>query len=164
MSKKDEALKLALEALEFYDQQGIGRIPGDKAITAIREALAEQPAQQQEPSVHAISGRTADELWLETGRLRSELADLKAQQQEPVAWIEGDEPILTWFKTDPEAIPLYTSPPNVPTARASKPWVGLTNEEWRDIVDDPKLDNIGAIKNAIEAKLRENNEHREKNT
>ncbi len=40
---------------------------------------------------------------------------------------------------------------------ASKPWVGLTNQEWRDIVDDPKLDNIGAIKTAIEAKLKEKN-------
>ena len=38
-----------------------------------------------------------------------------------------------------------------------KPWVGLTNEEWRDIVDDTKLDNIGAIKTAIEAKLKEKN-------
>lgn len=40
---------------------------------------------------------------------------------------------------------------------ASKPWVGLTNKEWQDIVDDSKLDNIGAIKTAIEAKLKEKN-------
>ena len=40
---KDETLRLALEALEYNDH-----LRGE-AITAIREALAEQPAQQQEP-------------------------------------------------------------------------------------------------------------------
>jgi len=133
MSKTQEALKLALEALKQIDEAM--PFPVAKlAQKAIREALAEQPAQpskpvpqklleakqnfernfgphamadwiysdllewlddtspqpaQEEPSVHAISGRTADELWLETGRLRSELADLKAQQQEPLTG--GDE-------------------------------------------------------------------------
>ena len=50
MSKKDEALKLALEALEWHTN-GKAYIPlkSQSAITAIREALTEQPAQQQEP-------------------------------------------------------------------------------------------------------------------
>ena len=43
MNKKDEALKLALEALEVY---ATAYSDGDDAITAIREALAEQPAQE----------------------------------------------------------------------------------------------------------------------
>lgn len=47
MNKKDEALKLALEALEFYYDQH-GEESDAKAIAAIREALAEQQAQQQE--------------------------------------------------------------------------------------------------------------------
>jgi len=43
MSKKDEALKLALEALENLPEMcGI-----EEAITAVQEALAEQPAQQE---------------------------------------------------------------------------------------------------------------------
>ena len=50
MSKKDEALKLALEALENTSPLGFN-MESDKrfyaAITAIREALAEQPAQQK---------------------------------------------------------------------------------------------------------------------
>ena len=53
MSKKDEALKLALEALEYIDRQDNDRdflgpeecCDLDNAITALREALAEQPAQ-----------------------------------------------------------------------------------------------------------------------
>ncbi|ABM96890.1 hypothetical protein [Methylibium petroleiphilum] len=36
------------------------------------------------PEIHRESGRTADELWLETGRLRSQLADLKADQKSKI--------------------------------------------------------------------------------
>lgn len=45
-----------------------------KAINKANEYL-EQP--QVEQYVHPISGRTANELWLETGRLRSKIADMK---------------------------------------------------------------------------------------
>ena len=49
--KKTEALKLALEALTAHaDLLGTMYLKMD-AVTAIREALAEQPAQQQEPWV-----------------------------------------------------------------------------------------------------------------
>ena len=50
MSKKDEALKLALEALEDISSHYMS-LPkkGCMALAAIEEALAEQPAQQQEP-------------------------------------------------------------------------------------------------------------------
>ena len=47
---------------------------------------------------------------------------LAQPEQEPVAWIEGDEAILTWIKTEPEATPLYTTPPQ-------RTWVGLTDDE-----------------------------------
>ena len=54
MSKKDEALKLALEALEYLCKPitqgwdaGTQQEKRNKAITAIRAALAEQPAQDQ---------------------------------------------------------------------------------------------------------------------
>ncbi len=49
MSKQTEALKLALEALENwleFDPENFGEID-KKAITALREALAEQPAQRK---------------------------------------------------------------------------------------------------------------------
>lgn len=77
MSTKDEALKLALEALEesrnalawFYDsypqdvtKKGNELLPHvETVLTAIREALAEQPAQQQEPVDK--SGSPCPEFW-----------------------------------------------------------------------------------------------------
>jgi hypothetical protein len=45
-TKKDEAMKLALEALES-GVDGQTSIEMDEASTALREALAEQPAQQE---------------------------------------------------------------------------------------------------------------------
>lgn len=51
MSKQIEAMKLALEALKTCDvvdyQQDFDSKKVNKAITALREALAEQPAQQE---------------------------------------------------------------------------------------------------------------------
>ena len=56
MSKKDDALKLALEALEDISSHYMS-LPkkGCMALAAIEEALAEQPAQQQEP-VACVNG------------------------------------------------------------------------------------------------------------
>ncbi len=85
MSKKDEALKLALEALEEVNKLSIGKnaicLPAeiDTAMDAIREALAEQPAQQQEPVA-----------WKYNGNLH---------EFDPSDWATG--PVT----------PLYTSPP-----------------------------------------------------
>ena len=47
MSKQIEALKLALEALEYWHVRDEFSTQTSKAITAIREALSEQPAQQE---------------------------------------------------------------------------------------------------------------------
>lgn len=86
-TKQIEALKLALEALEWNlpvieDWGGEGALNlQHKAITAIREALAEQPA----------------------------------QQQEPVAWMHPDGRIWTFgrgFDKSTFTIPLYTTPPH----------------------------------------------------
>ena len=54
MSKTQEALKLALEALEGIWNDGLDGYPSSlhrNAITALREALAEQPAQQEPVAV-----------------------------------------------------------------------------------------------------------------
>ena len=57
--KKTEVLKLALEALQevYWSSRSAKH---DEAITALREALAEQPAQHQEPvgTVQCINGVT----------------------------------------------------------------------------------------------------------
>ena len=89
MTKQTEALKLALEALEEINKLSIGEnaicLPAeiDTAMDAIRKALAEQPAQHQEPVAWAfLNGQYAHIVW---------------GKQRP------DDEIHT--------IPLYTSPP-----------------------------------------------------
>lgn len=61
----------------------VGRVVEAKLLTKIRSAG---------PVVHEISGRTADELWAETGRLRAQLADIltKLRSVEPVAELVAD--------------------------------------------------------------------------
>jgi len=48
-NKQTEALKKALTELLWYEEAGLGRISSCDAIHSLREALAEQLAQQQEP-------------------------------------------------------------------------------------------------------------------
>ena len=57
MSKQIEALKLALEALGWYDRE-----THQKAITAIREALAEQPAQQEPVTTSTLTDKQKESL------------------------------------------------------------------------------------------------------
>ena len=47
LSKQTEALKKALTELCWYEEAGLGRISTCDAIHTTREALAEQPAQQE---------------------------------------------------------------------------------------------------------------------
>ena len=132
----ERALKLALEALEesktnndtmeFHDRK-------NKAITAIREALAEQPAQpQQEPVAYAVYHRMGGSKSLHW-----------PEQHSP----EGDA-------NEYQLLPLYTSPPTL--SLAQRTWVGLTDEEIE------KIWNSGVrafflLARAIEAKLKEKN-------
>ena len=106
MSKKDEALKLALEALENAEYGDYDKKELNEAITAIREALAEQPApatelREQEPVAWMYD-------WICDGKLlegwiahkeseipRSLASNIRPlytsppAQQEPVAWMDG---------------------------------------------------------------------------
>ena len=124
MSKKDEALKLALEALKQIDEA----MPFPVAKLAqkvIREALAEQPAQQQEP-VAVVKA-------LPMGHNQSDMHYAECQHL-PVGTL------------------LYTSPP------ASKPWVGLTQQDINIAFDDTQEGGgFDDFARAIEAKLREKN-------
>lgn len=116
MSKKDEALKLALEALKQIDEA----MPFPVAKLAqkvIREALAEQPAQQQEP----VCNKDPQGCW----SVRCQLGKVCKNKYPP----------------------------------ASKPWVGLTDEEQQAAYDawQQKDDGWGSFYDLIEAKLREKN-------
>jgi hypothetical protein len=146
MSKTQEALRLALEALEFYEQQGIGRIPGSKAITTIKEALAsganEQPAQpEQEPEKEVtITCSCGDKFYIPLDELIKQLQEDKSQ----------DFP----RRFDTHAIP------------PQRTWVGLTDQEIRDWwriengLEDcnmAKLVDFTLAVRAIEAKLKDKN-------
>ena len=153
MSK--EAMKLALEALEPVSTFGrvgsrdVDTAKAQEAIAALREALAEQPAQQEQQPVWRTGG----------GIPRFK----QPAQQEPVAaqsvmtvriWRDKNSDQNAEFKNwhklpDGEHI-LYTSPP------AQRTWVGLTQEEFRDFASTFEYGTGGLIR-AIEAKLKEKN-------
>ena len=147
MSKQTEALKLALEALKMC--RGVIRnnienlVPiespnpwfsqdVDHAITAIREALAEQPTQQQEPVAITNAMAFAFHRAINDG-------DLPASDLEQI-------------KHGLSAAFANTSPQ---PAQPSKPWVGLTDEDIQEVRENCGITHH-AIK-TIEAKLREKN-------
>lgn len=144
MNKQTEALKLALEALEDYVEE-YGPHEKDSgaayAITAIREALAEQPAQQQEPVAWQILNGVCH-----AGiRSTEDLAKEAAAGMQKTHDLGGS---LAAFHVRP----LYTSPP------ASKPWVGLTQQDIDIAFDDTQEGGgFNEFARAIEAKLREKN-------
>ena len=160
MNKQQEALKLAFEALKAFhyamiDAGVLNRQEvlnqGFTAFTAIRKALAEQPEQQ---TYCDDCGGFDPECPLKQ----------PAQQQEPVAWrTKNATPPggYVLFQQYPQAVAerggeiesLYTSPP------ASKPWVGLTDEEIEQVCVPlgAAMLSFTEVARAIEAKLREKN-------
>ena len=174
MNKQQEALKLALEALEYLRKpiaQGweaeTQQEKRDQAITAIREALAEQPAQEPvatfkwlpEGATHLgrISVRVCagGSLAMQTHAFKYDNGVLKVyvtdNDNEYPGWRDAKN---VFFHLNFPVIPLYTSPP------ASKPWVGLSTIEL-DEIDAPIRERghatIAEIYRAIESKLREKN-------
>ena len=183
MSK--EAMKLALEALEVAttplarDRQVVLR-----AQAALREVLAEQPAQQQQCMEHGecFGGeciypapqpaqqqepseyvqKVIDALYENSDPVSVEAAELleqMTQQQEPVAYVYereidgfGLRKDVKFLKPVEVGSDLYTSPP------ASKPWVGLTDQEIEDLWNhhEPRFD-FYSFSCDIEAKLKEKN-------
>jgi hypothetical protein len=140
---KDEALRLALEALETLMIER-GSIY-DQAITAIKEALA-----QPEPWEKFCDSNC---VWTDHH------PDCKLAQQEPVAWraknfYQNQE---GWFYVDhltdliqPKFEPLYTTPPQ-------RTWVGLTEDEVFEISNKMPYADRFDFAEAIEAKLKEKN-------
>ena len=138
-----EAMKQALEALEAAisdDKPYIGQ--GKEAITALREALAEQAS---EPDWKA----EATALRVNEQNLLAKLAEQPAQKQEPVAWMWKDGTITSDpDRADGTWTPLYTSP------QPNKPWVGLDQHD----IDVLFLNEDGVrFARYIEAKLKEKN-------
>ena len=72
--------------------------------------------------------------------------------QEPVAWMSPDESAVALTKLHESWVPLYTMP---------KEWVGLTDEEIKEIVgpwgETPVTGYTRKLFDQIEAKLKEKN-------
>ena len=104
---KDEALKLALEALENAEYGDYGNKELNKAITAIKETLA-QPEQEPLEYWNAVEG------WVKIDEVREHFESVSCG---------------TIYKHEGEGrVPLYTTPPQ-------REWVGLTDDEIQNIVD-----------------------------
>ena len=162
MNRQTEALKLALEALGAFekdkrvDYRAWDESKASEAITAIREALAEQPAQQTEPCGWRMkhNGEWAysftEDAWDFIRRVP------KAQQQEPVAVYVGETwcgSVVRLYEDLPLETPLYTSPP----AQPIKPWMGLSDEEINACDPQEECWNLPEVARSIEAKLKEKN-------
>lgn len=164
---KDEAMKLALEAMQKWawplNSQEL------EAIAALRQAL-EQP--EQEPvvlnqflsDVMTAAGlvRHGKQCKALATRLRVEVMRLhaappKQQEQEPFGYFHYDLGLELWQETGTgDGKPLYAAPPK-------QPWVGLTDEEIIDVLHPLVMADISdeatdyEIARAIEAKLKEKN-------
>ena len=197
----ERALKLALKSLEgLADYRYTERVK--QTLAAIREALAEpsealmsvpEVREQQEPDYNicpTCGGMASDPIVPPEHRQQS------TECVEPVAFeIRAFNATQVFIKradvaqekadvlerefgseADVTIVPLYTSPPYEATPLASqrsvKPWVGLTDEHRREVINaawNGYLRGEGNdsfswhLTQVIEAKLREKNEHREKN-
>ena len=160
-----EALKLALEALDefmtdYQSEDGMNSMKHyakkhHAAITAIREALADHSTNRPISRLDAypkeqVAAAKEDVLSAVEHHGLSE----QPAHQEPVAVVSGyygGQCVI--LPIDPARIfnsntTLYTSPP------ASKPWVGLTNQE---LIDLTAIYSGAPLYCAIEAKLKEKN-------
>lgn len=161
---KDEALRMALEAL----QDPLAPTKRMKAITAIKEALA-QP-EKDIPRIGCVNHdcdkcKAQPEQDGQCKRCTDGCPACDARrlpEQEPVAWMNKtrtdavfraqDTSIPNW--TDYYTIPLYTTPPQ-------RTWVGLTDEELPPLVGDNgkymELKQVRRFYKYVEAKLKEKN-------
>jgi hypothetical protein len=169
---KDEALKQALEALEGIHPGNMTPMAEEywnKAITAIKEALA-QPEEEPLHPVH-IGVDVTKEGTAVTAFYRKPNAVMEmfyaqfhplaqpAPVQEPVAWMNKHGACKTYLFREVEAgakeeytVPVYTIPPR-------RTWVGLTDEEREQVINANTATGLWHMAKDIEAKLRSKNEH-----
>jgi len=140
---KDEAMKQWLEALEdFVDVIKYDNEQDDIGRRACCDVLSYNPHREDCKAIKSIAS------------LRQAIAELESQ--EPVAWVccgSGEKHDIDFYEDDVNALPvgtkLFTHPPQ-------RTWVGLTDEEIEDIVED--CDGVGwDVAQAIRAKLKEKN-------
>lgn len=126
-NKKDEALLRALETLEFFKELSLSMREIERAeesITAIRSALAEQPAQQWNPNDHYKDG------WRD---------GMLAAQQEPVAWMhewaDGEKIPLLARRDQRDTDRPISIRPLVYADTSPQPSKPLTDERRKEIIN-----------------------------
>ena len=182
-----EALKLALEALEDYRSGCQTKYDADKAITAIKEALA-QPEREIDPSttfdevakglqVSRMAIAALDALTIEQRRSINEPL-LKAQLflkaaarvfKEALAQPEQEPVAIPRFGLNPYNGMMYESNRGPwclykDTTPPQRTWVGLTKKETSDFVDQYWANDAVSMKELIgfvEAKLKQKNGYAE---
>ena len=157
---KDEALKLALEALKIARDQIVDPeyAPIGWSVSRLDEVLENG---KQALAAPVQEGRDWSLLEATQESLREHMAEIKrlkeaqpAPVQEPYCYHDGRNIVDKQFASHSDVFPLYTTPP---AARSA--WVGLTPEEvkyeweaWR-----ASLPRYAGFAKGIEAKLREKN-------
>ena len=161
-SMTKEALKLALEALECKDGWGSSvRVLKERAVTSLRTAMS-SPKIKGDLMQRFYEGEEAKSLISEAEEaitalreaLYASLAEQPAQvaeprKQEPVAWITKTGSVWK-TKADETDTPLYTTPPQ-------RTWVGLTDDEIKEIHHLSFGKDIAIATGLTEAKLKEKN-------
>jgi hypothetical protein len=140
---KDEALKLALEALEKSWNPVIPSAEREtnakEAIAAVKEALAQPPLPVQEPVA-----------WMYWQSCLNDDGTQTAPWVQRYSKFKPPESVI-----NKEITPLYTTPPA--PVQPERTWVGLTDDEINAC--DPSEECWGLLKIArvIETKLKEKN-------
>ena len=151
-----KVIELALEALEGYESCIDAYYAGavcpqiDKAITALEEALAKP---EQEPATK----EQIREAMIFNLPLYTTPPQLKEPEQEPVAekvYDQEDDTAYIQYFIPHDLIPIgtkfYTTPPQ-------RTWVGLTDEEARELWESTDSDDDWELMKRTEAKLKEKN-------
>ena len=176
---KDEALDLALEALEEYSEQEDLTRAADQAITAIKQAL-EQPVQEPVAWMTIDSNGEEDDIWYENpegklleGWTYKPLYAHPAPMKKPVAWLypEGLEALQSgkcWTvygtKQDDNCnIPVYLNAAVAPKVEPAKAECGGFDSRPAAPVQDVSLIDEGktAAQPAVPDAITDRSEHPE---
>ena len=178
-----EALKLALEALEYWDVHGKLHQPTEEAITAIKEALAQEQEQnfcsrcgKRTKDIHTCTPpqRTEQEPvgdeWTPCMKLpvvvyvrKQRLGESHVSTREGITPVKPDDLIMRGVSGEeyPIGRAIFERTYSLNTTPPQRTWIGLTEQERNDIEDYCEMMIGKPAFDAIEAKLKQKNGYAE---